>query len=103
MKKLQKAFFCLYLCDALRKYTAIAVIFCRKSALVVQWIEWKIPVLQIRVRFPTSVQSVEIHTFLFLAFFFLSEQINTAVHIQYSESIDDGKCFAAVGVSVHYS
>ena len=27
----------------------------KEQAPVVQWIEWKIPVLQIRVRFPTGV------------------------------------------------
>lgn len=34
------------------RYKAVTVY----EAPVVQWIEWKIPVLQIRVRFPTGVQ-----------------------------------------------
>lgn len=38
----------LYFCHRIRK---------NEQAPVVQWIEWRFPVPQIRVRFPTGVQS----------------------------------------------
>ena len=50
-------------------------------APIVQWIEWKIPVLQIRVRFPMGVRVGEnSFSWAFLLFFLLKERDINAIN-----------------------
>lgn len=57
-------------------------------APVVQWIEWKIPVLQIRVRFPTGVHvMIKGQYIIAILFFFLYEYIKIASRALYDSLI----------------